>query len=63
MKLRLQTTEPPARATVPRLAGVQRHSCAWRDAIGPGFAVGISEKAARALATPYAASYSVTCRR
>lgn len=31
------------------LSGVDRASCAWRDAVGPGYAVGLTEGVARAV--------------
>ena len=50
MKLKLQTTEPRARATANRSTNLRRSSCTWRDAVGPGFATGVSERMVEYLA-------------
>lgn len=60
MKLLLQTTEPRARASVNRSANLRRASCTWRDAVGPGFATGVSERMVKYLAARTPSDY---CRR
>lgn len=55
--LRLQTTEPPARAAASRLSGLRRGSCSWRDAVGPGYAVGVSERVVSYLAAGHRSDY------
>ncbi len=57
MKLKLRTTEPPARSLPPRLANLRRRSCTWRDGVGPGFATGVTEQMVEYLAGRPRADY------
>jgi hypothetical protein len=38
-----------ARANASSKSGIDRVSCAWRDAVGPGYAVGVTEGVARTV--------------
>lgn len=38
-----------ARANASSGSGLARASCAWRDAVGPGYAIGVTEGVARTV--------------
>ena len=43
-------TNPASPGKRPSSTGLDRVSCSWRDAVGPGFATGVSQRVADTLA-------------